>query len=228
MDISNIDDVREKLKILVIDLERDLAGELLETLVSKSDYREVISTYLEPVLSDIGEMWSREKISLAQGYVAGKIAEDILENAMVSGDYCTSTININRPVVIGNIEDDYHAFGRKMVSTFLRIAGWKVYDLGNDVTAEEFIEKAKEVDACIIGVSAMMYTTAENIKKVRKAIDDNNLKNRVKLAVGGAVFKLRPELVAEVGGDGTADSAINAPELFDELYLELKQSYQNE
>jgi methanogenic corrinoid protein MtbC1 len=63
----------------------------------------------------------------------------------------------------------------------------------------------------------MMFTTAKNITKVRKLMDERITPGAISLAVGGAVFKLRPELVSEVGGDGTADSAIEAPRLFEQL-----------
>jgi methanogenic corrinoid protein MtbC1 len=99
--------------------------------------------------------------------------------------------------------------------------GWKIHDLGNDVPAGEFVETALQVGAQIIGASAMMYTTAMNIAKLREEINKRNLTGHFRLAVGGAVFKLRPELVHEVGGDGTAPNAINAPALFDRLYREL-------
>ena len=69
-------------------------------------------------------------------------------------------------VVIGNIEDDYHSLGRKLIGIFLKSSGWTVYDLGNDVLSEEFIEKALETKSRVIGVSAMMYTTAKNIRKL--------------------------------------------------------------
>ena len=105
-----------------------------------------------------------------------------------------------------------------MVGTFLKAAGWQVYDLGIDVTPEEFISKALEVDARIIGASAMIFTTAMNTKKLRQKIDNRRLRGRLQLAVGGAVFKLRPELVEEVGGDGSTNNALNAPALFDELW----------
>jgi len=105
-----------------------------------------------------------------------------------------------------------------MVGIFLQTAGWQVHDLGIDITAEEFIEKALEVEARVIGASAMIYTTAINIKKLRDELDQRGLADRIQLAVGGAVFKLRPELIKEVGGDGSADSAINAPALFESLW----------
>jgi methylmalonyl-CoA mutase cobalamin-binding domain/chain len=118
---------------------------------------------------------------------------------------------------MGNIEDDYHSLGRKLVTIFLRTAGWRVIDLGNDVRAEEFVDAAVANEAKIIGVSAMMLTTAKNIRNVRHEIDSRGFSGSIKLAVGGAIFKMRPELVVEVGGDGTVASAVDAPRLMAQL-----------
>jgi len=126
-------------------------------------------------------------------------------------------------VIIGNIEDDFHSLGRKMVSIFLKSAGWEIIDLGNDVPAKDFVDKAEKTGALFIAVSAMMYSTAMNIKKVREEIDRRGLNGKIKLAAGGAVFRLRPELLEEVGGDGTAGNAINVPALFDRLLNDLKK-----
>jgi methanogenic corrinoid protein MtbC1 len=173
---------------------------------------------LEPVLEEIGNRWAEESISLAQGYIAGKVAEDMLLKIHGAANGKTDKQAYKGVAVVGNIEDDYHSLGRKLVSVFLQSAGWLVHDLGNDVTAKEFVDKAVETGARVIGVSAMMYTTAENIRKIRDELVRRNLSGKIQLAVGGAVFKLRPELAEEVGGDGTASSCFTATKLFEELW----------
>jgi methanogenic corrinoid protein MtbC1 len=187
---------------------------LLDSLAERFQYQKTITEVLEPVLEEIGNRWGAEQISLAAGYLAGKIAEDTFIKALA----CQEIVPGNKgPVVIGNVEDDYHSLGRKMVGIFLQTAGWKVIDLGNDVMAEDFVDAAREHGAPLIGASAMMFTTAMNIKKIRQEIDARGLTGQIQLAVGGAVFKIRPELVAEVGGDGTADVAVEAPRLMERL-----------
>ena len=215
---ADLDARRERLFTLMLEAERERAVAMLLEFAAASGFQAAVGDVLEPVLERIGEAWCRERISLAQGYVAGKIAEDLLVAAASSqGDLM---LDVKGPVVIGNVEDDYHSLGRKMVSVFLRAAGWKVVDLGNDVLPSDFIDAALEHGARVIGVSAMMLTTAENIRAVRAELDARGLSGRIRLAVGGAVFKLRPELVREVGGDGSAPSAIQAPALFDRLWAE--------
>ncbi|MDY0225455.1 B12 binding domain-containing protein [Desulfomicrobium apsheronum] len=212
----NLELRREILYSLMLEAKREEALQLLLDHAGAHGFQSAVNALLEPVLEKAGEAWHRENLSLAQGYVAGKIAEDLLVAAAESGG--DLPLDVKGPVVIGNVEDDYHSLGRKMVAVFLRAAGWKVVDLGNDVVPGDFVDAALANGARVIGVSAMMLTTAENIRALRSEIDARGLGGRIQLAVGGAVFKLRPELMLEVGGDGTATSAIQAPELFERLW----------
>jgi methanogenic corrinoid protein MtbC1 len=173
---------------------------------------QVITEILDPALVRIGELWEQESVSLAQTYVASKIAEDVLQRCPAGSGGASSRPPKGR-VVIGNIEDDFHSLGRRIVASFLSAAGWQVDDLGADVLAEVFVEKALEVEAVVVGASAMTHTTALNIRKLRALIDARGLAGRLKLAVGGAVFNWRPDLVAEVGGDGSARNAAGADAL---------------
>jgi methylmalonyl-CoA mutase cobalamin-binding domain/chain len=215
--MSPVKDLQSKLLKAIIDAEKDTANEIILARVKETNFRTTFSELLEPVLYQLGELWYAEKISLAQAYLAGKVAEDIFKEATRSEEFTSDLSQSKGNVVIGNIEDDFHSFGRKLVVIFLRLAGYTVFDLGNDIQPDEFVDKAVETNSRIIGVSAMIYNTAQNIKKLRKEIDDRNLNGKIQLCVGGAVFKLRPELAKQVGADGTTDNAIKAPELVQEL-----------
>lgn len=213
---QDIQALRAELFDHIIEARRGNAVALLDAVGETRGLRYAVHEVLEPVLAEIGERWAKDKLSLAQGYVAGKVAEDILLKMAKS---CPLPAGKRKgPVILGNIEDDHHALGRKMVAIFLNAAGWEVLDLGNDVLPVQFVDKAEESGARIIGVSAMMLTTAENIVLVRRELDKRGLSGRVQLAVGGAVINLRPELVDILGGDGTCASAIQAPALFDILW----------
>jgi len=211
--MNDIDASKHLVELILLGNRKEAMG-LLDASAAKVRWRKTINEVLEPALDEIGKRWAAENISLAAGYLAGKIAEDALLKAFETEEAVPQT---KGPIVIGNVEDDFHSLGRKLVGIFLKTAGWKVIDLGNDVPAEDFVNAAIAGDAKIIGVSAMMLTTAENIRKIRIELDQRGLTGRILLAVGGAVFKIRPELVAEVGGDGTVSSAIDAPRLMAEL-----------
>lgn len=211
-------ELKDRLLHLLLEGARQLATDLLREWAETHSWDQVITEVLEPTLSVFGKRWATaDDVSLGQGYVAGKVAEDVMEMAAAAQEGQSSSAQSKGRVVIGNIEDDSHALGRKLVTVFLRLDGWEVIDLGVDVLAHEYVDKAVEVGASIVAASAMMYRTALNIKRLREEIDNRDLTGRIQLAVGGAVFLQRPELVEEVGGDGTAQNAIAAPALMDRL-----------
>ncbi len=208
------EDLRGKILSLILDGERYAASEILAEYAETHSFENTVTEILEPVMARFGELWSMgNEISLGQGYVAGKVAEDLVEQAAANQEF----ENTKGPIVIGNIEDDSHSLGRKLVVVFLRLHGWDVIDLGVDVPAEDFVQTALEAKAPIIAASAMMYHTALNIKRLRDLMDEQGLNGNTQLAVGGAIFLQRPDLVNQVGGDGTSPNAIKAPQLFDEL-----------
>jgi len=201
--------------------DRAGANLIIDTWAAGHSYEAAVMDLLTPTLESFGELWASAggESSLAQGYVASKIAEDVLAKVLEERRKTNADVPLSKgAVVVGNVQDDYHPLGRKMISAFLRFSGWEVHDLGVDVSPEEFLDKAESLGARVIGASAMMYSTARNIGNLREEIDRRGFTGRIQLAVGGAVFKLRPELVAEFGGDGTAASALSASPLFDDLW----------
>ena len=213
-------DPQEKITILgntINEGAKDKAVKLLKDWSAQSGFKEIIFTVLEPLLVEWGKLWMQGKLSLAHGYISGKVAEEFYLIASQSDEMLVVNSQVKGTIILGNIEDDFHPLGRRLVNIFSKASGWNIIDLGNDVPAEVFIEHAVKNQANIIAVSAMMFTTAKNIEKIRKELDRQSLSDKIKLAVGGAVFKLRPELVTDIGGDGTADNAIDAPALFDSL-----------
>ncbi len=203
--------------ILATDLKASFA--IIEQWADRHGHDMAIKALLAPVLAKIGDMWlSPGKVSLAQGYVAAQFAEEVLQRAQPFLAQEETSPSAKGPVVLGCIEDDFHSLGCKLVAVFLHTNGWRVVELGTDVLPETFVDKAIETGARVIGVSAMLYSSALNIQKLRAQIDRRALKGRLQLAVGGAVFNARPGTVQEVGADGTAQNAMAAPGLFDSLW----------
>jgi methanogenic corrinoid protein MtbC1 len=199
--------------------DRGGANALIDSWAANYGYEHLLAEVLEPTLLLIGNEWnSSETFSLAQVYVAAKVTEDVLGRIAAGRIAPFEEQTPKGPVVIGNIEEDFHSLGRRMVGTFLRAEGWLVHDLGNDVSASLLVDRAQELGARVIGVSAMMMTTARNIRRVRDEIDRRGQSDRIQLAVGGAVFRICPGLTEEVGGDGTAANALGAGDLFDRLW----------
>ena len=111
-------------------------------------------------------------------------------------------------VVVGTIKGDIHDIGKTLVGTMLSASGFQVHDLGVDVPPERFAEKAREVGAVIVGVSALLTTTMVNQKSVIEALGDLGLRPKVRVMIGGA--PVTRAFADEIGADGFAEDAIGA------------------
>ncbi|HLF26277.1 MAG TPA: corrinoid protein [Anaerolineae bacterium] len=120
-------------------------------------------------------------------------------------------------VVIGTVKGDIHEIGKSLVATMLSASGFEVYDLGVDVPFEKFAAKAREVNADIVGVSALLTTTMVGQKSVVKALDDLGLRPKVKVMVGGA--PVTQGWAEEIGADGFSEDAIGAVALAKRLVI---------
>ena len=118
-------------------------------------------------------------------------------------------------IVLGTTKGDIHEIGKSLVATLLSANGFRVFDLGVDVPAERFVEKAREVEADIVGVSALLTTTMQGQKKVVEAFASAGLRPRVKILVGGAPVTRR--WAEEIGADGFGKDAFSAVTLAREL-----------
>jgi corrinoid protein of di/trimethylamine methyltransferase len=118
-------------------------------------------------------------------------------------------------VVIGTVVGDIHEIGKSLVATMLSANGFKVHDLGVDVKVEQFVEKVRETDANVLGMSALLTTTMIGQREVIEALDQAGLRQGIKVVVGGA--PVTRSWADEIGADGYAEDATGAVELVQSL-----------
>jgi len=111
-------------------------------------------------------------------------------------------------VVLGTISGDIHEIGKNLVGTLLSANGFEVFDLGVNVPVETFTQKALELKADLVGVSALLTTTMEGQRKVIEAIERANLRPAVKVIIGGA--PVTDGWAKEIRADGYSEDAISA------------------
>ena len=111
-------------------------------------------------------------------------------------------------VVLGTVKGDIHEIGKTLVGTMLTANGFQVFDLGTDVPTIKFVEKAREVNADIVGLSALLTTTMTGQREVIEALDEAGLKGKVKVMVGGA--PVTRGWADEIGAHGYSEDAIGA------------------
>ncbi len=114
-------------------------------------------------------------------------------------------------VVIGTVKGDLHDIGKNLVCMMLEGAGFEVLDIGIDCPPEKFIETAKNENAKIIAMSALLTTTMPAMKGVIEELDKSGLKGIVKTMIGGA--PVTQDYADEIGADGYSPDAASAVDL---------------
>ncbi|MBC6678249.1 corrinoid protein [Zhenpiania hominis] len=113
-----------------------------------------------------------------------------------------------KKAVIGVVEGDTHDIGKNLVKIMLETAGFEMFDLGRDVPLDSFVEKAKEVDADLICMSTLMTTTMTGMKTVIEKLQEEGIRDAVKVMVGGS--PISPGYAKEIGADGYSTNAVEA------------------
>ena len=148
-----------------------------------------------------GELFVPEMLIAARAMTAStEILEPVLAAAGVKPEF---------RAVVGTVEGDLHDIGKNLVGMMWKGGGIEVIDLGVNVAPARFVEAAREHDAHLIGVSALLTTTMPNMRAVVEAVRAANLSTRV--VIGGA--PITPEFAAQIGADGFAPDAGSAVDL---------------
>jgi len=113
--------------------------------------------------------------------------------------------------VFGTVFSDIHEIGKNIVITLMKTHGFQIHDLGANVSPTAFVEKAQEVNADIIAMSALMTTTMTYQKDVIDYLKEKGLRDKYIVLVGGG--PVNEEWAEQIGADGTSDSATGAVEV---------------
>ena len=166
-------------------------------------------------MEELGEQFAEGEIFLPELIMAAeamKIVTDRVEEELAAGG---AELERKGTIVIGTVQDDVHDIGKTICASMLKSSGFDVFDLGKQVPAEEFIKKAKEVNANIIGSSALLTTTMEHQKTIEELLEKEGMKGKVKTMVGGA--PVSQAWADKVGADGYSSDAISCCQVAEEL-----------
>jgi 5-methyltetrahydrofolate--homocysteine methyltransferase len=123
-------------------------------------------------------------------------------------------------VIMGTVKGDLHDIGKNLCIMMLRGSGFTVHDLGVDVDDDSFIDAVEELEAPILGMSALLTTTMPNMGKTIEAFIDADLRDDVKIMVGGA--PVTQEFADDMGADGYGKDALSCVALAKSLMEELR------
>ena len=163
----------------------------------------------------IGDQFGKGEAFLPELVMAGeamKAAVAILEPELLKLGEAREVMG---RVVLATVEGDIHEIGKTLVGTMLSASGFEVYDIGVDAPAEKIIGKALEVNANIIGMSALLTTTMVRQREVIEELDKEGLRPRIKVLVGGA--PITRDWAEKIKADGTSEDAVGAVKLAKQL-----------
>lgn len=209
--------MQEELKALaqaILEGKRNDAVELTQKLVDAGvSPKQILDEGLIAGMSVAGEKFKSGEYFVPEILVAAramKASMEILRPLLVATD-----VQPIGTMVIGTVRGDLHDIGKNLVAMMVEGAGFRVVDLGVDVTADKFVEAAKQHNAQIVGLSALLTTTMTYIPEVIKAFDAEGLRPQVKVIVGGA--PVTQEWADQIGADGYAPDAATAVDKCKEL-----------
>ncbi len=187
---------------------KDIVPEFIDTNVAP----EKILDAMLVAMNEIGAKFKKNEIFVPEVLIAARAMNtgmELLEPILVS-----SGLKPEHKVVIGTVKGDLHDIGKNLVGMMLKGANFEVVDLGSDVTPEAFLEKAKEVGASAIALSALLTTTMPAMSETVRVFKEAGLDN-VKVMVGGA--PVTQAFCDEIGADGYAPDAATAVDCIKEL-----------
>ncbi len=200
----------------VIDGNRNKVVEIVNAELEKGTTPQtLLSDFMIPGMLEVGNLMQEGEYFIPEVLRSAKAMQfglNILEPLLAEGGGAESAGYI----VIGSVDGDIHDIGKNLVAMLLKGSGFTVNDLGVSVKADTFIEALKEKQGTVLlGMSALITPTLDEMPVVIKAVEEAGLRDRVKIMVGGA--PVTPEFSDEIGADGTAEDAAAAVSLAKKL-----------
>lgn len=209
--------LEDKLKSLIVQWDEDGLKELCSTSIkSKEAKPSELLKIIGKIMQFIGKQFEEEEIFLpdliGSANIVKNTIDEILDPAIRQLGERKVTLG---KVVIGTVEGDVHSIGKDLVGSFLFSNGFEIYNLGEEVPAASFVDKAEEVGAQIIGLSSLITMTMGFQREVIKELNSRGLRDKYKVIIGGSPTS--SEYANEIGADGWADDAIETVVLVKKL-----------
>ena len=215
-----MNELLEKITASVIDTDEGDSAELAQEALDQGIDVFAIVDALTAGINELGRQFENLECFLPELILGGGAMEEAMK--VLSPEIEKHVQKAEEPIclVVGNLQGDIHDIGREILCTMLRVAGFTVHDLGNNVKANVFVEKAIEYKADFIGLSSLLTTSLPFAKEVLSIRDACGKHDEIKVIMGGgAVTK---EYVEQIGADGYSGTAVEAVELVKKMYAEGK------
>ncbi len=203
----------------VIEMDQDLVESAANEYVEQGfDALDGITSGLSVGMEKVGHLYEEQEYYIPELLICSEVmyaGMDILKPHLNKDD---TEDKIKLKAVVGVVEGDTHDIGKNLFKIMLETQGFEVYDLGRDVPPDQFIEKAKEVDANLIGMSTLMTTTMKNMEITIKKLKTEGIRDNLVVMVGGG--PISANFAMKIGADGYEAEASKAAETGKKLVME--------
>lgn len=196
--------------------KKKIANHINEALSGGYRASDILNDCLIPAINLVGDYFSCQKYFLPQLMMSAdtmRAGIDLLEPLLFKENEGRTA---GPKVVLATVKGDIHDIGKNLVAMMMKNYGFEVTDLGKDVETEKIIDEAEKINADVIGLSALMTTTMQEMRHVILAARAKGL--RAKIILGGAA--VTPDFAAQIGADGYSEDAVGAVELVKRLVKE--------
>ena len=176
---------------------------------------EAIEEGLAAGMRVVGEKFDRFEMYLPEVMLAAEAMDKAVEVLNPHLPKETADVGLKRKIVIGTVKGDVHEIGKKVVILMFKAAGFEVHDLGKDVAPSTFVKAAKETNANIIAISALMTTTMPAQKDILEFLTAEGMRNECIVLVGGG--PVSQKWAEDIGADGYAKTAKEAVDVANKL-----------
>ncbi|UGV41948.1 B12-binding domain-containing protein [Methanococcoides orientis] len=214
---TTTEELFKELSDAVVSCKKDGVIAAVEKAKGQAPAVELIDNGLAAGMNEVGVLFERGKLFLPHVMMAADAMSagvELLQDELASGEGAGNKLGV---IVNGTVEGDVHDIGKAIVSTMLQAAGFEVHDIGRDVPLQNFIDKIKETNADMVGLSALMTTTLQGQKEVIELLKENGMRDGIKVMVGGA--PATDAWAKKIGADCYAENASEAVVKAKELLL---------
>lgn len=193
-----------------VDLREDEVLKIVKGKIESGGDAFIIAETCRNALIKIGDLFSKKEYFLSELVMSGEIFREVMEiiEPKLVGDEKEG--NKIGKIVIGTVKGDIHDLGKNIVIGTLKGNGFEVYDLGVDVPPEKFVEKVKEVEPDILGMSCVISIGWDSLKETVEALKRADLRDKVKIILGGG--GVDEEVAKYAGADVAVKDAIEGVE----------------
>lgn len=193
--------------------EKVIEGEMSEVVALVKDAMQqglpadrILNESLITAMNEVGRRFECGDFYIPEMLIAARTMQAAL--AILKPSLTQSGTHAKGKVVIGTVMGDLHEIGKNLVATMLEGAGFEIVDLGTDVPPEKFVTAVRDQQADIVGISALLTTTMNAMRRTIEALEKAGLRQQVKIMIGGA--PVTEAFAKEIGADGYSPDASRA------------------